>query len=134
MISRAERLLTVGLKQRVVVMDLRIIPGLIFLIGVVGIFLFFRYLDYSVRRHQKKSLEKLASLTCLNCGAAFGREGAEAAKIAGEKRIAEMMGDAHKRGVRLLWRIVMIWLPVCPRCGSRFTFRPDNEELLPETR
>jgi hypothetical protein len=37
-------------------------------------------------------------------------------------------------GVRLRRRIVMIWMPVCPRCGSRFTFRPDNEELLPETR
>jgi hypothetical protein len=44
-----------------------------------------------------------------------------------------MMEDAHKGGVRLRYRIVMIWLPVCPRCGSRFTFRPDNEELLLET-
>lgn len=114
-------------------MDPRIVPGLIFVIGVVGIFLFFTYLAYSVRRDQKKSLEKLASLTCLNCGSAFGCEAAGAAKVAGEKRIAEMMEDAHKRGVRLLWRIVMIWLPICPRCGSRFTFRPDNEELLPET-
>jgi hypothetical protein len=114
-------------------MDLRIVPGLIFVIGLVGICLFFRYLDYSVRRDQKKSLENLASLTCLNCGAAFGGEAAEAAKIAGENRIAEMMEDAHKRGVRLLWRIVMVWLPVCPRCGSRFTFRLDNEELSPET-
>jgi hypothetical protein len=116
-------------------MDLRIIPGLIFVIGLVGICLFFRYLDYSVRRDQKKSLEKLASLTCLNCGTPLGSEAAEAAKIAGEKRIAEMMEDAHKRGVRLRRRIVMIYLlPACPRCGSRFAFRPDNEELLPDTR
>jgi hypothetical protein len=114
-------------------MDLRIVPGLIFVIGATGIFLFFRYLDCSVRRDRKKSLEKLTSLSCLNCGAIFGREAAEPAKIAGEKRIAEMMEDAHKRGVRLLWRIVMVWLPVCPRCGSRFTFRLDNEELSPET-
>ena len=110
-------------------MDLSIIPGLIFVVGVLGIFLFFRYLEYSVRRDRKKSLEKLASLTCLTCGGAFGPEAAEAAKMAGEKRIAEMMEDAHKRGVRLLWRIVMIWLPVCPRCGSHFTFRPDTAVL-----
>jgi hypothetical protein len=114
-------------------MDLRIVPGLIFAIGATGICLFFRYLDCSVRRGQNKSLEKLASSTCLNCGTPFGSEAAEAAKIAGEKRIAEVMEDAHKRGVRLLWRIVMVWLPVCPRCGSRFTFRLDNEELSPET-
>jgi hypothetical protein len=114
-------------------MDLSIIPGLIFVIGVAGVFLFFRYLEYSVRRDQKRSLEKLASLNCLSCGAAFGAEAAEAAKIGGEKRIAEMMEDAHKRGLRLRYRVVMIWLAVCPRCGSRFTFRPDNEELLPET-
>lgn len=113
-------------------MDLSIIPGLVFVIGVAGVFLFFRYLEYSVRRDQKRSLEKLASLNCLSCGAAFGAEAAEAAKIAGEKRIAEMMEDAHKRGLRLRYRVVMIWLAVCPGCGSRFNFRPDNEELLPE--
>jgi len=64
---------------------------------VAGFFLFLRYVDYVVRRDQKGSLAKLASLTCFVCGAAFGPDVAEAAKLAGEKRIAKLMAEAQQR-------------------------------------
>jgi len=110
-------------------LDLRIIPGLIVVAGAGGCFLLLRYLDYSIRRDRKRNIARLASLTCPTCGAAFGLQAAEAAKLAGAKRMAEMMAEAHKRGEMLRLRVVMIWLVVCPRCESRFDFRPDNGEL-----
>jgi hypothetical protein len=108
-------------------MDFRTIPGVLVVLGFAGFFLFLRYLDYTVRRDHKRSLTKLASLDCGVCSAAFGMQAAQAAKIAGEKRIAEMMADAAKRGVRL--RVVMLWPITCPRCGANFIFRPDIGEL-----
>ena len=107
--------------------DLRIIPGLIFIMGIVGFSLFLRFLGYSVRRGRERILAQLAALSCPNCKIPFGIEAAKAALEAGERRMKERMAEAKSRGVRL--RVVMLWPVTCRQCGRTFDFRPDNASL-----
>jgi len=107
--------------------DLRIIPGLILIMGVVGFFLFLGFLGYTVRRARKRSLAQLAALPCPNCKIPFGIEAANAALEEGERRMKKAMAEAENRGIRL--RVVMLWPVTCRQCGRTFDFRPDNGSL-----
>jgi hypothetical protein len=105
--------------------DLRMIPGLILIMGLVGFFLFLGFLGYSVRR--ERSLVQLAALPCPNCKIPFGIEAANAALEEGERRMKKAMAEAENHGVRL--RVVMLWPVTCRQCGRTFDFRPDNGSL-----
>jgi hypothetical protein len=104
-------------------MSLQYLPGFLFLTGIVGFFLFLRFLEYQVRRDRQKRLAELAALPCPRCGVEFGAEAADAAWKEGEQQMAEAMKDARQRGMRL--RVVMLWPVTCCQCGDTFVFRPD---------
>jgi predicted RNA-binding Zn-ribbon protein involved in translation (DUF1610 family) len=108
-------------------MLLQYVPGFLFLAAILGFFLFLRFLEYHVRRDQKKRLAQLGALPCPRCGLSFGPEAADAARKEGEKRMAEAMKDANERGIRL--RVVMLWPVTCAECGETFIFRPDTGVL-----
>jgi hypothetical protein len=104
-------------------MLLQNLPGFLFLAGIVGFFLFLRFLEYQVRRDRQKRLAQLAAWPCPGCGAPFGAEAADAARKEGERQMAEAMKDAMGSGIRL--RVVMLWPVTCRHCGDTFVFRPD---------
>jgi hypothetical protein len=82
-------------------MLLQYIPGFLFLAGIVGFFLFLRFLEYQVRRDRQKPLAQLAAWPCPGCGVPFGAEVADTARKEGERRIAEAMKDAIGRSGEL---------------------------------
>ena len=104
-------------------MSLQNLPGFLFLAGIVGFFLFLRFLEYQVRRDREKRLAQLAAWPCRRCGVPFGAEAADAARKEGERQMAEAMKDAMGRGIQL--RVVMLWPVTCHQCGDTFVFRPD---------
>ena len=106
---------------------LQYVPGFLFLAAIVGFFLYLRFLDYSVRRVQRKRLAQLAAVLCSRCGFPFGAEAADAAREEGERQIAEAMKDAKESGLQL--RVVMRWPVTCRQCGDAFIFRPDDGSL-----
>ena len=108
-------------------MSLQYIPGFLFLTGIVGFFLFLRFLEYQIRRDREKSLAQLAAWPCPGCGVRFGAEAAQAARTEGERQMAEARKDAMGRGIRL--RVVMLWPVTCCHCGDTFVFRPDTGVL-----
>jgi hypothetical protein len=108
-------------------MWLQYIPGFLFLTGIVGFFLFLRFLEYQVRRDRQKRLAQLAALPCPGCGVPFGAEAADAAWKEGERQMAEAIKDAMGRGIRL--RVVMRWPVTCRQCGDTFIFRPETGVL-----
>jgi len=87
-------------------MSLQNLPGFLFLAGIVGFFLFLRFLEYQVRRDRQKRLAQLAAWPCPGCGAPLGAETADAARKEGERQVAEAMKDAMGRGIQL--RVVML--------------------------
>jgi predicted RNA-binding Zn-ribbon protein involved in translation (DUF1610 family) len=107
-------------------MMLQYVPGFLFLTGIVGFFLFLRFLEYQVRRDRQKRLAELAAWPCPSCGIPFTTDAAAAARKEGERQVAEAMKDAMGRGTRL--RIVMRWPVTCPQCG-KFVFLPDARVL-----
>ena len=108
-------------------MSLQYLPGFLFLAGIVGIFLFLRFLEYKVPCDRQKRLAQLAAWACPGCGVPFGAEAADAARKEGERQMAEAMKDAMGRGIRL--RVVMLWPVTCRQCGDTFVFRPDTGVL-----
>ena len=108
-------------------MSLQNLPGFLFLAGIVGFFLFLRFLEYKVRRDRQKRLAQLAAWPCPGCGVPFGAGVADAARKEGERQMAEAMKDAIGRGIRL--RVVMLWPVTCRHCGGTFVFRPDTGVL-----
>jgi hypothetical protein len=103
---------------------LQYIPGFLFLAGIVGFFLFLRFLEYQVRRDRQKHLAKLAAWPCPRCRVPFGAEAADAGRKEGERQMTEAMNEAMGRGIRL--RFVMFWAVTCRQCGNAFVFRPDT--------
>jgi hypothetical protein len=76
-------------------------------------------------------LAQLAALPCPRCAAPLGLEAADAARYEGERRVAEAMEHAQKRGLKL--RVVMLWPVTCRQCGNKFIFRPDTGDLVPDS-